>query len=201
VAAFAVAADLATFLGTDVDAARADEVLADATAAIKGYTRQTIEAVPNDDVVLRGTWSQELWLPERPVTAVSSVVIRNGAIFASEFPLVADKDYRWDRRGLLRRVAYVTGRLLAPASGYWGGEMAYVEVTYSHGFAQIPDDIRAVCLSVASRVYVNPQAILRESVGSYTVQYGRTAAAQLDDEEKAQLNRYRRRFSMEASPR
>jgi hypothetical protein len=165
-----------------------------ATAAIKNYTRQTIERVVGDQVDLQGNWSHKLWLPERPVTDVTALSIIGGSGFVREVVLTQDTDFVLGPMGLLRRVSYVTGRLLTPASGYWGGDMAIVRVTYTHGFSPVPDDVNGVCLSVASRLMSNPQGLLRESIDSQgvslSVMYGRTTVAELTDGEKEQLERY-----------
>lgn len=193
---FADAADLAALLQRTFDAtdtAAADIALRMATAAIKNHTKQTIEQV-TDQADLQGNWSHKLWLPERPVTAVSAVSIIGGSGFVREVVLTQDSDFVLGPMGLLRRVSYITGRLLTPASGYWGGDMAIVRVTYTHGFASIPDDVNAVCLSVASRLMTNPEGLLRESIDSQGVSlgvmYGRTTVAEITDGEAAQLARY-----------
>jgi hypothetical protein len=194
---FANATDLAALLQRTFDAtdnAAAAVALRMATAAIKNHTKQTIEQVVNDQVDLQGNWSHKLWLPERPVTAVSAVSIIGGSGFVREVVLTPNTDFVLGPMGLLRRVSYITGRLLTPASGYWGGDMAIVRPIYTHGFPTIPDDINAVCLSVASRLMSNPEGLLRESIDSQGVSlgvmYGRTSVAEITDGEAAQLDRY-----------
>jgi len=46
-----------------------------ASAEIRGYTDQVLSEVASDVVVFEPTWSQTLYLPERPVTAVTSVTV------------------------------------------------------------------------------------------------------------------------------
>jgi hypothetical protein len=176
VASFASVEDLEAVLGSSFDdpseAAKAQTVLDLAASMIQDEAKQTISLVTDDVVELRGTWSHLLRLPERPVVDVTAVRIRNGSVFSAEVPLQVDVDYRWDRMGQLRRVSYITGRLLAPASGYWGGDMAVVDVTYSHGYAVVPDRVRTLCVGIAARVVSNPRGV-RESIGPYSVQYDR----------------------------
>ncbi len=184
--AFATVADLATYLQRDLsgaDWATAAQALDIATAAIQSYTRQAIEAVANDAVRLRGTWANEVVLPQRPVTAVSSVSVTEPFAAART---VAAGDYVWRQGGLL----------LSRAPGHWGGPAAEVSVTYSHGFAAIPDDIRGVCLTAAARLMANPEAIRSEQVGNYSVTHGGAGGdliGTLAQSEQRDLNRYRQR--------
>lgn len=198
--AFATLDDLAAVLGQteeQVWESGADVVLDLATDLIRAEAKQHIDLVTNDQVELRGTWSHILRLPERPVVDVTAVRIRNGSVFASEFPLQANVDYRWDRMGLLRRVSYITGRLLSPVSGYWGGDMAVVDVTYSHGYAVVPDRIRALCVGVAARVVTNPKGVVRQTDArgpfSTTVQFDKLIPHfALTDHEKKVAQQFRR---------
>lgn len=178
--------DLATFLGTDLsadDAARAEAIIAAASEIIRAYTRQTItQGTTTAD--LPGTWTSDLDLPERPVTAVS-------AVSANGTPLTVNADYYWNDRGTLRRGAAFDTPLASTAS--WGGPQATVTVTYTHGYATIPQAIKSVCLAIAARVFSNPAGLAGEMLGTYQVQYDRTAANMaLTDLEKALLKPYRR---------
>lgn len=191
--------DLGNYLGqsiTDpVDIAHAQASLDNAKAAVQAEARQTIEAVANDSQVLRGNWTNKLWLPQIPVTGISFMSITHGSVFVSDVNLVVNSDFLWDRMGLVSRVSYITGRLLFPASGHWGGERASINVTYSHGWADIPEYIRQIVLGAASRVYTNPRGVLREDVSMGTVRvmtmYGRTTVVELTDGERRQLKSLR----------
>jgi hypothetical protein len=54
--------------------------------------------------------------------------------------------------------------------------------------------LRAACLTAAARAFRNPDGLQAESVGAYSVTFGRTDAAGgvlLDDTERALVRRYR----------
>jgi hypothetical protein len=89
-----------------------------------------------------------LWLPERPVTAVGAVTTtdKKGVVTART----------------LNTHYYVIRDELRYAGGYWP---ELVTVTYSHGYTQIPQAIRGVCLSAASRAYNNSGSLRSETVG------------------------------------
>lgn len=57
----------------------------------------------------------------------------------------------------------------------------------------VPDDVQAVTLTVASRVFNNPTAVVSESVGTYSVRYSdpQSAGLYLTAADKAVLGKYR----------
>jgi hypothetical protein len=140
-----------------------------ATAAIRAYTRQTISQVVDDVLTVRGTADPELLLPQRPVSAVSAVTLDGAAA-----------DYTFDGIGTLTR------------SDGWAGLVA---VTYTHGYATVPDDVFTVCLQAAARVYGNPEGLANESIDDHRAGFG-AVGAQLTDDEKEMLRPYRRRHTM-----
>lgn len=183
----ASASDLATLTGLAED----DPILAlglrRASSAIRAYTQQTITAVSNDVQTLIGGRIQ-LTLPERPVTAVTTVkdVSWPGISFTinSEF-------WRWDGSDQIRIVGFWTPPVLESpvATGCWPD---LLEVTYSHGWSAVPDDLEDVCLELAVRKIANPEAMRSERIGSYSYTVA-TAAGEFTDLEQKVLNRYRRR--------
>ncbi len=193
--------DLADFLQLSISGdAAALRAIEGATAAIQNYCRQQLIAVANDVVTLRSRGQEVLILPEQPVTAVASVV-ENGTT------LVFDQDYTWTESGLLWRW-----------SRGWPWSVTYpsipgsVVVTYSHGYAVIPQPIREVCIRAASRAYQSGlrtaalsgvPGVQSEALPDYTIQYqpdtaaggasslGASAAPFLLPSEQAMLNPYR----------
>lgn len=200
---FADAADLAIFLNLTFDAGltlQADALLQGATTAIRAEAGQHISLVDDDTVLLAGTWGYDLELPEWPVVSVDAVLV-NGD------PIVSPGSFEWNTRQLLRRslaLSELTGAGLwnqAPGArfnnaGHWGGPSSTVEVTYTHGFATIPDDLVLICKQAAARCIVNPSGVDSESLGAYSVRYVRNGSGGpsvlLDDEEKRIIrSRYR----------
>lgn len=191
--AFATETELEAYTGQSIATDRAVLYLDLATGAIQSYTNQTLTSV-STTAKLPGNFGHELTLPERPVTAVTSVTL-------GDTVLVADTDFVWDGQHTLYRGTKVDGILsvngpdwLINGWGDWGGPGAVVTVVYTHGFGTIPNDIKGVCLALAARSLSSPDGVNSESVGSYSVSYSRTGGAvSLLDEEKALLDRYRRK--------
>jgi hypothetical protein len=176
VAQFATTADFGEYLGetlTGTRLAQAVIALEIASGRIQGWTRQRLERVVGDVVVLNGTSDWELELPERPVISVTSVAIDGTTIAPASYRLAGDK--------LIRRL------------GGWVGPIdSLVTVTYTHGFDPIPADIWAATLAAATQLLANPLGVTQEGIGSYTVSYGDKGVGTVNDPLES-LSRYRRR--------
>lgn len=171
--AFATVPELSAYLGRALDnTEQAELALTLATGIIQSETGQTIERVEDDTVTLRGGPYGELTLPERPVIEVSAVLGEH----------VRDDEWSWRGGQLVRRF----------------GWPEVVVVTYTHGYATIPADIKAITLALAARVLAQNAAdasggIKRETVGAYTVEYQRDSSTSssglLSEGERAHLRR------------
>lgn len=139
-------------------------LLVDASAAVRGYTRQQITAATSTDLcrLYGGTMEQEgVWypavvrLPQRPVTAVSVVVDLDGD------PV----EFAWDG-----------GQLV-------GVRKAPVRVTYVHGWAAddpVMDIVKAiVCAAAARALGRDPEdgAVQQETIAGYSYTVGAVGAA------------------------
>jgi hypothetical protein len=165
--------------------ATADAIVAQVSAVVRGYCRQGITSASYADQRLPLDFDRDGWfipLPQRPVVTVSAVEV-NGTEVTS--PVV---DY------LRNRVALPDG---LPTSAP-DGVLDQAIVTYDAGEADTPGDVKAVCLSIASRLVTNPEGAVEssETIGNYamTVRYATSTevgAATLLDSEMLVLRRYR----------
>lgn len=169
---------LASLLGP-VDLAKATTVIEACTAAVQGAVGQRLILVEDDTVTgLEGTLESEFYLPERPVSAVTSVSLDGEAV----------TDYRRFGAKLWRRCGWET----CP------GEPSSVDVVYSHGYAD--DDPRlgpakAAVLMLAANIYPNASGATSESIGDYSVAYDSAVTLLGDDTPlaKSLRRRYGRR--------
>lgn len=112
-------------------------------------------------------------LPLRPVVSVLAVETEDGQAV----------DFQWDEWA---ERLYVQGGAWAPVS-----------VTFTHGYAQVPGDVKAVVLTAAQRVLSNPNDLRQETVGALSVTYAaETIGASLSQADKDLLADYRRRVSV-----
>lgn len=133
---FCSVSDVSTFLGktllvTDVQALQA---IAEATAVIQNYCNQALLQVSTDVILLDGTGSTKLFLPELPVATITSVEVDDVLLLATDYSL-AENGVLW--------------RLYGP----WPVGARNIEVTYTHGYATIPDELKGVCYRSAARLY------------------------------------------------
>lgn len=191
---FCDVADIEALLQVTVNAATlvsAQRAITEATVMIQNYCRQALGQVADEVVTFDRLLSDyRLFLPETPVTGVDEVV-EDGET------LVVEDDYKLGEDGVLYRIG-----------ANWPVGVQIVTVTYTHGYATIPDDITAVATRAATRAY---QAGLRAaalggvpgvtstSLGDYSVAYGAegdgvlgaSGAPMLLPSEKGALARYR----------
>ena len=206
---FATAALLQAFMNrtfTAGETTQAELILDLVSAEIEAETGQTFESATATDL-LAGTWSRDLELPKRPVTAVTTVKVNDVALGAGEF--------EFNDRNLIRRASTFTGNFDSlneaeyggdytdEAQGarhengsHWGGPASTITVTYTHGYATVPDDIRLMVLRAAARQLNNPVGVRQEALGAYSVTYPEVGAGSggtvLNSTERSEL---RRRYS------
>jgi hypothetical protein len=216
--ALATIDDVQAIIGRDLTPAQVTagtRLLDMASGMVRGYTRQTITLTTNDSVTLSGNWTNSLELPERPIQSVSSVTFAganaplttytlNGSAlvlgtgsFMPDFGALS-----WGNANMSGPAGSTVG--IQATGPSWMGPTAKITVVYTHGYAEVPQDIvnevaGMVALQLNAEVGINS-----EQIGSYKVQYARQGAGgmSLSDETKNVLNLYRRRaMSSEIAPR
>lgn len=132
-----------------------------ATGAVQGAARQDLVEV-TETVTLMGDSESWFNLPQRPVTAVTSVKIDDAAV----------TDYKRFGARLWRRIGWAT----------IAGEPSAVEVAYTHGFADWDRHLapaNAAALALAAKAAVNPIGVIGMSIDDYRLQFGQSASSDL----------------------
>jgi len=151
-------------------------MLADLTSdIIRDELRQQINQA-TETITLYGDGSELIMLPERPVTAVDTVLLDGQPVTPID----------WRTNGALRRVLYPGSQYANQQVWCWPRGVP-VQVTYTHGYTAVPNTIKAVALELAAAAYMNPSAATSQTAGPYTM----TIAATLSDEQRTRLDRYR----------
>lgn len=186
-ASLATVFDLEARLGREVtNEEQAEAALTDASAAVRSYTGQQFDLVEDDEVRLRAR-NGTVVLPQRPVTEVAAVTNVNAA--AVEFTWDAGTSVLLSGFDVLRSFEVEPYRQNRPL---------YVDVTYSHGYETVPEDIVAVVCQVAGRALGRPpdaNAVSQESIAGYSYSVGGAAASGalgFTLPERTVLDRYRR---------
>lgn len=175
--AFATLADLVNRVPADDDTLLdnpylVETLLEEAADLIKSETGQQIEAGVST-ITLYGAGRRTLRLPQLPVTAV--------AVTVDSLVWDADVDYWWTEDGFLWRTH---------PRAVWDGPIA---VTYSHGYAVIPEDIKRLNASLALSMLQDRAGVRSLSLGSASVTYLRSATgdvATLTEDHRRILERY-----------
>lgn len=199
-AALATVEDLKARLGrelTEAEQARAEALLADASAMIRAYTGQEFDLVEDDEVVLR-VQSGVVRLPQRPVTAVTSVV----AIGGDGVPDVAIVDYIFDG---IDQIRIGEGSFVINLPAIWWDDDGYpgtFRITYSHGYQNPPADVVAITCGMVLRTLTAPTmagGVTGETIGSYSYRLdsaGAGTAVVLSGDDRKALTRYRNTEAM-----
>lgn len=165
---FATAGELAQFIGLaePSDLARWQQHLASASALIRRFCGQQLSQVEDDQITMVPSYSVNLFLPERPATAVA---VTEDAVAVTNFTLV-------ESSGVLIRETL------------WDEE---VVVTYDHGYAEFSpeyESLKAICLEVAARMVTMNERSASEVLGSSLLESaGYSPAAFLDQAQQWQL--------------
>lgn len=187
----ATVADLEDRLGKPIsNPIQAEAWLRDASALVRRYTRQQFTRVENDVIVLRVD-RQSVYLPQRPADKPTDIVYADGqgvvSVSAWWFNGLDQVDFTppaW----LINGPAF--NHLRRPTT---------VQITYSHGYPEIPDDIVSIVCSAVLRVAAAPGMMpgLRQgALDDFSFTLGgnlTTGAIQLTPDERSQLDTYRGR--------
>lgn len=164
--------DLASLLQQDVDTASATLAIEVCTAVVQAAADgQRIIQVVNDTEVIDldgGFCSTYLTLPQRPVTAVSSVTV--GATAVTDYTVQLSQRRLWRAAGWQT----VTG------TSYWLSQPTTVTVVYTHGYAAGDQKLqlaRGTVLSLARGLFTNPSGVASEKIDDYAVAFEQATAA------------------------
>lgn len=181
--AFATPRDLEDRLGVQFTAdeyRRARGILQQASDLIRGEMDQHISLVEDDVLTRTGIRQGSFRLPERPVVEVSSITLNGETLDAGGY--YVENNY-------LNRVG--TGQNTFGAFGGFGSPTDTLVITYTHGYEDVPDAVKAICLNIAARAWVNPGAVVAQSIGSVqtTFSVAPVAGMELMDSERQALTR------------
>lgn len=159
-----------TIAGTSLED-RAEALIELASGVVTERLGQGVELVEDDVQTLQGQPGERLSLPSRPVVDVSAVEINGDA--------VVDYYVETDRGSLWREVG-------------WGDMDDVIEVTYSHGFAEIPSTLALIVARMVSRALTIADNVTQQTTGPFSVSFADTEAMELTEAMGATLDRFAR---------
>lgn len=177
--------DLAALVQSDLDLSTATVVIEAVTAVVQEAAgRQRLIQVADDVEVIQGTTDAWLALPQRPVTAVSSVVLDTGDTVtlgtgSADYKLIGNR--LWSRAGWQTDFGFwfsqpYLGRILPGWSdGVWDSQTpGLVTITYTHGLLSTDwryQLARSATLGIAKGIVVNANGLTSERIDDYSVAY------------------------------
>lgn len=193
----ATQADLEDALQRSLDPSQAAFAIRRASARVRKYCRQEITLVENDTVTLPAG-GRILRLPQRPVVVDDThplTVVELFGVSNQEYTALEGRDFTRIGTELTRGEQWwAPSRLMGwpfmRPMGIWADR---VRVTYSHGYAEVPDDIVDVVCDLAAMNLTNPQGLRSESIDDYSRTFAAETigGAQLTDQHKEDLRPYR----------
>lgn len=127
-----------------------------AGARFRGETQNKIHRVTDDVILLDGTGTNRLLLPAAPVI---------GPVVVKLYDVDVSGEVRVSRRnGILKLL-----------DGLWPDDFENVEVTYSHGYDPIPNDVQDAVLEHAVTLALTHAHVAQEGAGGIQATYGPAA--------------------------
>lgn len=186
--------DVEDRLGRDLDATetrRADALLRDASMVVRSYCRRDFTS--GTTTARYRPRGRKVVLPQRPVVSVASVA--TVLSYGTTETIIPLSFWSWPGGNevlLGEPNLWING----PTALDFDDQDAWVEITYTHGYTEIPADIvSTVCAIVVRNLSVPNNGVLdSETIGPYTMRFSGPAVVGplgLGEAERQVLNRYR----------
>jgi hypothetical protein len=147
--------ELASYLQRDLDTSSATLAREEAMGIVRDHCRQEITTATHTHR-LPVSYDRRGWfvaVPERPLTAVTTVVVNGTTVTTHTVDL------------LNSQVRLVDG---VPTDDADEDVEDQAVVTYTAGYATVPANVKAVALAVAGRIYDNPQGLRSRQIDDYS---------------------------------
>ena len=143
-------AALAAEVGAPVRSRKVHDAIRRASARFRSAVGHPVTRFA-ETVRVDGTGTRALLVPSTPVLEVARVAVLE---IGSWRELVDGADYEWSDSGALRRLR-----------ACWPGNLRAVEITYSHGYDPVPEDVADAVLEQAAQIYRARTGITQMSTG------------------------------------
>ncbi|MGE7432762.1 hypothetical protein [Kitasatospora sp. NPDC001175] len=189
-------ADLEAAMQRTIDPMQGALAIRRASARVRRYTRQTITFVSQETIILPGG-DRVLRLPDRPLIVDANnplTVVELADLGGVQITCIEGRDYLRLGDELTRGYPwYAPGRLMGWPRRNLGVWAPRVQITNSHGYQDVPDDIEDVVLDLATMNLTNPQGLRQEVIDDYSRTFASETigGAVLTDAHKEALAPYR----------
>lgn len=166
-------ADLAVWLGVPATDPKLRAALGAASSRFRGQVRHPVSYVADETLVLDGYGTKTVLLPAAPVTAVSELLLDG-------VELVDGTDFEWSQDGYVRRLGCV-----------WPNRLRCIQITQSHGYDPIPEDIAEVIIDQARSQYTVRPGVQSMQVGGQSIGFGAQASIGVTAQWSAMVEKYK----------
>lgn len=144
--------------------------LAYASAWVRAYCGWHITPSLSETTILDTNGGTVLVLPTLHMTGLGAVVYSDTVSTAVPpvATVVPPVNLTWSEKGLVSLNNF----------GSWPAGLRTVTVSYTHGYAEVPDAVRAVTVAVAKRIPALMDSVTAGAVGGVSWQYGGMLAGQ-----------------------
>jgi hypothetical protein len=167
-------AELATWLGRDEDDPKLLAALRAASRRFRGAVGHLVTLVTDEVVTLDGNGRESLLLPVWPTVAVAGVLLDGQEV-------VDGTDFAWSDAGMLRRLG----------GERWPDRLRCVQVTYTHGWTDVPEDIQEAVIDQARTIFTVRPGLQTMQTGGQTLTFGATAATGVTDQWARAVDRHK----------
>jgi hypothetical protein len=167
---------------TPSEETRVTALLTDGSAIIRRYCREDF-ILYVDDAIIMNSDGGVITMPTQPIQSITSVTALSGA------PGIPDLDVTWYVFDGISKITvpapYYSGIINLP-EWYYEESMWFASsflVVHDHGFAETPDDVKAVlCTAILSELATPTMSatLASESIGAYSYSMRRTSGAGLN---------------------
>lgn len=163
-APFITTGDLSDRLGTNAATTRGTAVITAACDVVRTLTEQNL-TVGTTTWTADGTGTPHLLPPERPILNAGTVIEGGGTLtFGSDYT-VSDADVLYRLPGVVNN-----SWGCEEVRTYWWPGKQNITVTYEHGYASVPSDLKEVALGIAARLFAGGDGgVVFESLGQHQI--------------------------------
>lgn len=157
--------ELAIWLGRPADDPKLLAALRAATRRFRGAAGHPITLVVDEVRTLDGNGRESILLPVWPTTSVTQVLLDGEE-------LAEHTGYSWSEAGILRRMG----------GDHWPDRLRCLQVTYSHGWAEVPQDVAEAVIDQARTMDTVRPGVQAMTTGGQSVTFGAQAAIGVTDQ-------------------
>lgn len=177
---------------TSDETTRAAALLSSASSRIRGVTRQDFTQSQTTNII--APIDNQIILPQRPVISVDAV----GRVNADGKTILPYSVWTWDGAATLMLgppSAIINAPEVWVDSDWFWRNVSY-QITYTHGYSVIPDDVIDIAASMVMRVIMAPGSpgVVGETIGGYSYRiadgFPSAMVSMTGDEEKFLIKKY-----------